>query len=490
MGTASLRAVSDPGLGPLGVGYQGVPPPGWAAAAGGGGGRSADGEHAGERPARGPSRVLRTAVSAWADERTWRELGYLVVAAPLAVAAFGTLAAAMFASGLLAVTLVGIPLLALTLTAARHYGAAERALAGGILGERIAPPPPLRPRRPGFLGRLRAMLTDRAGWKAVAHIVVAMPLRIGGLYGVVLGAAVSAILATYPVIWSLFEPTQTDPDGVVHESYIQFGDAYMDTWPEALALGAVGLAGLMIVPWLLRLVVLPDRFLTRALLGPGALAERVRDLEETRAHAVDDSAATLRRIERDLHDGTQARLVALAMQLDMAREELASSPDSPGATQARTLLDTAHRNATEAIGELREVTRRIHPPALDRGLDTALATLAARSAVPVAVRVHLPVRPTAAVETIAYFCVAELLTNVAKHSGATRAAVDVTVPGPGTGAVLRLRVSDDGRGGAVAVPGGGLAGLGERARTIDGHMSLSSPAGGPTVVTIDLPLRS
>jgi signal transduction histidine kinase len=334
------------------------------------------------------------------------------------------------------------------------------------------------------------MLTDRAGWKAVAHIVVAMPLRIGGLYGVVLGAAVSAILATYPVIWSLFEPTQTDPDGVVHESYIQFGDAYMDTWPEALALGAVGLAGLMIVPWLLRLVVLPDRFLTRALLGPGALAERVRDLEETRAHAVDDSAATLRRIERDLHDGTQARLVALAMQLDMAREELASSPDSPGATQARTLLDTAHRNATEAIGELREVTRRIHPPALDRGLDTALATLAARSAVPVAVRVHLPVRPTAAVETIAYFCVAELLTNVAKHSGATRAAVDVTVPGPGTGAVLRLRVSDDGRGGAVAVPGGGLAGLGERARTIDGHMSLSSPAGGPTVVTIDLPLRS
>jgi signal transduction histidine kinase len=272
----------------------------------------------------------------------------------------------------------------------------------------------------------------------------------------------------------------------VHRSYVQFGEAYMDTWPEALALCAAGLVGLAVVPWLLRLVVLPDRILTRALLGPGAMAERVRDLEETRAHAVDDSAATLRRIERDLHDGTQARLVALAMQLDMAREELASAPDAAGTAQARAMLDTAHRNATEAIGELREVTRRIHPPALDRGLDTALATLAARSAVPVAVRTHLPSRPSAAVETIAYFCVAELLTNVAKHSGATWASVEATVVGP----VLYLRVTDDGRGGAVPEPGGGLAGLSERARTIDGHMSVSSPVGGPTVVTIDLPLQT
>jgi signal transduction histidine kinase len=152
--------------------------------------------------------------------------------------------------------------------------------------------------------------------------------------------------------------------------------------------------------------------------------------------------------------------------------------------RTRELLDQAHRNATEAIAELREVTRSIHPPALDRGLDEALATLAARSGVPARVETRLAVRPSPAIETIAYYCVAELLTNVAKHSGARHATVEVE----GDERTLRLLVADDGRGGARLVAGGGLAGLAERVRTVDGRLSLSSPAGGPSVAIVELPL--
>ena len=154
--------------------------------------------------------------------------------------------------------------------------------------------------------------------------------------------------------------------------------------------------------------------------------------------------------------------------------------------RARTLVERAHRDATEAITELREVTRSIHPPALDRGLDEALATLTSRSAVPCRLTTDLPVRPSPAVETIAYHCVAELLTNVAKHSGASRATVAVAVDG----GVLHLRVTDDGAGGARLVPGHGLAGLADRVRTVDGWLTLSSPAGGPTEVAIGLPVRA
>ena len=157
--------------------------------------------------------------------------------------------------------------------------------------------------------------------------------------------------------------------------------------------------------------------------------------------------------------------------------------DAPDIDRAFELVDAAQRTAREAIAELRNLARGIHPPALDRGLDAALATLAARSMVPVDLVVGVPRRPSPAIETIAYFCTAELLANVAKHSTARRAMVEVVhVPG-----LLRVRVSDDGPGGARPVDGSGLAGLAERVRTVDGHMDVSSPAGGPTVVTVELP---
>jgi signal transduction histidine kinase len=197
---------------------------------------------------------------------------------------------------------------------------------------------------------------------------------------------------------------------------------------------------------------------------------------------VDDSAARLRSIERDLHDGTQAQLVALAMKLGLAREKLldGTSADLARVTQ---LVEDAHRSALEAIADLRTLARGIHPPVLDNGLADALATLASRSAVLVELIADIPERPSQAIETIAYFSAAELLTNVTKHSGARHATLEaVHVPG-----MLRVRVTDDGRGGARPVPNGGLRGLAERVGTVDGRLEIDSPRGGPTTVTVELP---
>jgi signal transduction histidine kinase len=213
---------------------------------------------------------------------------------------------------------------------------------------------------------------------------------------------------------------------------------------------------------------------------------RVRELEESRASVVEDSAARLRRIERDLHDGAQAQMVAVAMKLGLAREKLGGMIDGPAHADLERVLDlvdAAHRGAKEAITELRDLARGIHPPVLDHGLGAALTTLAAHSDLPVDLVVDLPERPSAAIETIAYFCAAELLTNVTKHSGARHATLEA-VHAPG---LLRVRVSDDGSGGARIEARGGLAGLAERVRTVDGRLQISSPAGGPTVVAVELP---
>jgi len=216
------------------------------------------------------------------------------------------------------------------------------------------------------------------------------------------------------------------------------------------------------------------------------LPQRVRELEQSRAHVVDDSAARLRRIERDLHDGAQAQMVAVAMKLGLATKKLGILVDGTGQTDLDRVLElvaAAHRGAKEAVTELRDLARGIHPPVLDQGLGTALTSLAARSDLPVELVIDLPERPSAAIETIAYFCAAELLTNVTKHSGATHATLEaVHMSG-----LLRVRVSDNGCGGARVDASGGLAGLAERIKTVDGRLQLSSPPGGPTAVTVELP---
>ncbi|GAA2414793.1 hypothetical protein GCM10010404_86230 [Nonomuraea africana] len=245
------------------------------------------------------------------------------------------------------------------------------------------------------------------------------------------------------------------------------------------------MALLLLAPWGVRLALVPERWLARTLLGPAPGAARIRTLEQTRALAVDDAAAALRRIERDLHDGTAARLVALAMRLGMAQEELAEADHPERLQRARSLVDGAHREAKETLAELRVLTRGIHPPALDKGLEIALATLAARSPIPVALEADLPERPSPAVESIAFFCTAELLANVAKHSGARRAAVELRT----RVGLLALLVRDDGTGGAMMDAGSGLRGLADRVRMVDGRLDIRSPAGGPTTVTVELPLH-
>jgi signal transduction histidine kinase len=214
--------------------------------------------------------------------------------------------------------------------------------------------------------------------------------------------------------------------------------------------------------------------------------ERVRELQRARALVVDDEAARLRRIEQDLHDGAQAQMVAVVMKLGLARDHLSTSAarlQGADLERALALVDAAHRGAMEAITELRDLARGIHPPALGQGLSAALAGLVARMDLPVDVVVDLPERPSPAIETIAYFCASELLTNAAKHSGAGRATLQVLHQG----GLVTMRVGDDGTGGAHLEPGGGLAGLAERVKTVDGQLQVESPPGGPTVVTVELP---
>lgn len=213
---------------------------------------------------------------------------------------------------------------------------------------------------------------------------------------------------------------------------------------------------------------------------------RVRELERSRALVVDDAVARLRRIEQDLHDGAQAQMVAVVMKLGLARDHLGNAVAERrqgDLVRALELVDAAHRGAMEAITELRDLAHGIHPPALAEGLGAALAALAARSDFPVELVLDLPERPSESIEVIAYFCAAELLTNAAKHSGARHITLEMTHHL----GLVRLRVSDDGTGGARIEAGGGLAGLADRVKTVDGTLHLASPAGGPTVVTIELP---
>ena len=229
----------------------------------------------------------------------------------------------------------------------------------------------------------------------------------------------------------------------------------------------------------------------RAAFDPEGNLRRVRELERSRAVVVDDAAARLRQIEQDLHDGAQAQMVAVVMKLGLAREHLGSavaavepgSPDRVSEQRALELIDAAYHGAMEAISDLRDLARGIHPPVLDEGLGPALAVLAERSDLPVDLTIDLPERPSPAIETIAYFCAAELLTNVAKHGSAGH----VTLAAGQRPGVVWVRVSDDGSGGAHLEPGGGLAGLADRVGTVDGRLQIVSPPGGPTLVTVELP---
>ncbi|GAB3151555.1 sensor histidine kinase [Micromonospora sonneratiae] len=438
-------------------------------------------------------RVLRAPVT----RRAWAELAYVVAGFPLTCLGVAYVLTGAFLSAGLAITALGVPLLALLVPGARGLARVRLGMARTLLGENIASPAPFRP-GPGFFTRIRGGLRDTTGWRAVGYLLAALPVSLLSLWVVIVTWAWGLVALTYPIqhMLGVNQMTIVDADGVTRTGFI-LGSLVLDTWPELLVVSAGGALLLLLAPWAVRAVVLLDRLLIRSLLGPDRSTQRIADLRRTRAHAVDDAAATLRRIERDLHDGVQARLVALGMNLTMVSETLGDDTSET----TRALLAAARDNAKSAITELRDVVRGIHPPVLDSGIDAAIATLAARSPIPVDLRTDITTRPTAAIETIAYFCVAELLTNIAKHSGASRATVDVTQPG----GRLHLRISDNGKGGATlssaklgsaklgsaSLDGGtGLRGLVDRVATVDGTLNLVSPPAGPTVVTIDLPLHT
>ena len=369
--------------------------------------------------------------------------------------------------------------------AARRLTAACRGLARRLLGEQVAPP------RPRSGSGLLARLGDGAGWRAVAYLALKLPVMLFELYAVAVFWGAGLVNLTYPFWWLSFRnhPVQVHLNPVpVVTPFDWFGQGHFQvaTFPGTFAAFAVGAGMVLAAPWLTRAAVTTDRWLIGALLGPGALGQRLRDLEQTRALAVDDAAARLRRLERDLHDGAQIRLATLAMNLGMARRKLGEAGDVPDAEAARDLVRAAHQNAKDALVELRELARGIHPPALDHGLPHALATLAAVNVIPAELTVSVPVRPTPAIETIAYFCAAELLANAAKHSRASRITIDVTQ----RAGIMILEIADDGRGGADPARGSGLSGLAQRVAVVDGRLGIVSPPGGPTRIAVELPLRA
>jgi signal transduction histidine kinase len=382
-------------------------------------------------------------------------------------------------AGLL-VTFLGVPVLAAGLAGCRGLGSLERARARGLLGLDVAAPEPLRMRKQGPMGWMGATLKSGASWRHLLYTVLHFPWAVFAFVVALTLWTTGWTLLTYP-LWFWIFPMYGGQGGLQ-----LYGDEahriYLDNPFEITVTALVGLLLTLATPWIVRALTLVDRLLVGGLLGPSKLATRVVELESDRGVVVDTAAADLRRIERDLHDGAQARLVALAMDLGLAKEKLAEDP-----REAARMVGEAHGEVKTALQELRDLARGIHPAVLtDRGLDAALSSVASRCTVPVQVEVDLPARPAPAIEGIAYFTVSELLQNISKHSRATRATVDVwRIENR-----LMIQVVDNGVGGADAGAGSGLAGLAGRLDAVDGILVVDSPAAGPTRVTAELPWRA
>jgi signal transduction histidine kinase len=423
------------------------------------------------------------------QRRTWAELGFFLAGSALAAGAVVVLGVLGFAGLVLTIGFVGILVVAGDLRIARGLGRWQRSLARQVLGEEIAEPEPFSA-RPGHFGWLRAALGDRAAWRAVGYFVAKVPLTLFGVW-FALSIWLEAFLGIVSPLTGVGGTGRFGPLGRL----VRYHGGPTTGFATHLGIFVTGVLFLFVAPWTMRLVVYLDRRTMHLLLGPDAASTRVRRLEESRSKTLDSATETLQRIERNLHDGTQAQLVALAMRLGQAREKLEHLDVTSDHTAAeldavRRLVDEAHRSAKEAITDLRDLARGIHPPALDTGLENALATLAARSPVPTEVQVAIVSRPSPAIEAISYFCAAELLANVAQHAEASRATLTCAQHGPW----LRIAVRDDGRGGATVKRAGssssGLAGLADRVGAVDGYLSIASPPGGPTAVTVDLPTRT
>ncbi len=405
-----------------------------------------------------PSTKLRRALAGSAARppwpvALWRDARFVAAGIPLALPVWLAVTTPKAALVVLGLILLGI----------RPLSTAQRARLRALRG--VAVPPLLRP--VGTQGGLVTALRTGVSWPQVGYHLVAGPLVAAGALAV-LWACGAALVASTVFGWAWLMP----PSSPV-----------VDQWPKTdIPLTVGGLALLVVLPRLVALLARLDEALAVRMLGPGrtaVLEHRIEEVVESRAGLVDAVDAERRRIERDLHDGAQQRLTSLAMNLGLARRTLKDVPP-----EAMQVIVEAHEEAQAAIDELRDLVRGLHPAVLeDRGLDAALSGIAARVPLPVRLDVELAERIAPTVEAVAYFTVSEALTNVAKHARASRVDVSVRT----VGGRLRLVVSDDGVGGADAARGTGLTGLRQRTASVDGSLSVLSPVGGPTTITVELP---
>jgi len=418
---------------------------------------------------RAPGRWL--AALFW-PSNTSQNLGFILASLPVQLAAPAIIAVSWLViwagrlPGMLTMLLGAIEVVVLLVAAIPALTAAQRGLLRAMRGVDIPPLPKARRTTwPGLMSWLRAEAT----WRQLTyHVLVAPVLALAGLLMPFLWTAgiVLAAIFAYVGLLGSFDLKFIEPGHTVIYGYLT----------------VLGLLALLAAPRVGAAVTRLDAWVAQALLGPSrveALEHRVETLTESRAGVVDAADTERRRIERDLHDGAQQRLVSLAMNLGLARAELSDLPEG-----AQRVIAEAHDEAKQALAELRHLVRGLHPAILeDRGLDAALSGIAARSPVPVQLYVHVPERVPPTVEAVAYFVVSEALANTAKHAGASRAGVAARRDGDR----LRVTITDDGTGGADPARGTGLTGLVQRVRSVDGTLSISSPAGGPTEITAELP---
>lgn len=374
---------------------------------------------------------------------------------------------------------VGVFTTPAVLALVRAHAHQRRLLAARWASVRIPVPYRAFPRdlRTGVTGqveRCTLMLKDPATWRDMRWLLVDMTAgAVGTLVapGLVLDGIFGLLLLT-----GLWKPI-VEADGTYWYAFVP-----VDSWTTAGLAAALGVIWLVVAMNANPVLVRSHFRLTRAMLAPGharELEQRIDRLTETRHDALDSSAAELRRIERDLHDGAQARLVAMGMNLGTIEALIEKDP-----AQAKELISKARESSAEALTELRDLVRGIHPPVLaERGLGDAVKALALRTPVETEVDVELSGRADAPVESAAYFALSEVLTNAVKHAGADRIWIDLTH----ADGSLRIAVTDDGRGGASIGSGSGLSGIERRLGTFDGVLAVSSPAGGPTMVTMEIP---
>jgi signal transduction histidine kinase len=425
--------------------------------------------------------LVRPLLRPLVDPMTWNTVSYSMLDLPIGVAAVtATVIALAVTIGLLVTFFLAVAVLAVFVPGTYLAARLERARVQVFLGETINPPRRVRAEGLSWWRRLWRDLRGLAFWKAVAYFLLLLPFGIASFTVTIMMFSTSLALLTSPLY------VRHVPDQSLDLAFVT-----VRSWPGVIGVSLLGALLLLASAWMMKAVRIFEIAFVRTFLGTPRsvelteLTERVGELADTRARVIDAADVERQRIERDLHDGTQQRLVSLALQLGMAREKLDSDPQA-----ARVLVDQAHRDAKQALVELRNIVRGIHPPLLtERGLTAAVQSLGTRAGLPVHVHADLDAlrdRPSSSIEGIAYYVVSECLANVAKHARGASAWVMLGQ----SGKQLSVEVRDDGPGGASLREGGGLAGLRDRVAAVDGSLRVVSPPGGPTSVLALLPYRT